>query len=49
MLKALRRLAVICLCVTLSLGLLAPASVNAAGMPLRSKPPSRVFRIWPGW
>jgi photosystem II protein PsbQ len=32
MLKALRRLAVICLCVTLSLGLLAPASVNAAGI-----------------
>ena len=32
MLKALRRLAAICLCVTLSLGLMAPASVNAAGI-----------------
>ena len=32
MLKALRRLAVICLCVTLSLGLLAPAAVDAAGI-----------------
>jgi photosystem II protein PsbQ len=32
MLKALRRLAAICLCVTLSLGLMAPAAVNAAGI-----------------
>ena len=32
MLKALRRLAAICLCVMLSLGLMAPASVNAAGI-----------------
>ena len=31
MLKALRRLAAICLCVALSLGLMAPAAVNAAG------------------
>ena len=32
MLKALRRLAAICLCVALSLGLMAPAAVNAAGI-----------------
>lgn len=32
MLKALRRLAAICLCVVLSLGLMAPAAVNAAGI-----------------
>ena len=32
MLKALQRLAAICLCVMLSLGLMAPASVNAAGI-----------------
>ena len=32
MLKALRRLAAICLCVALSLGLRAPAAVNAAGI-----------------
>ena len=32
MLKALRRLAAICLCVALSLGLIAPAAVNAAGI-----------------
>ena len=32
MLKALRRLAPICLCVALSLGLMAPAAVNAAGI-----------------
>ena len=31
MLKALRRLAAICLCVALSLGLMAPAAVNASG------------------
>ena len=30
--KALRRLAAICLCVALSLGLMAPAAVNAAGI-----------------
>ena len=32
MLKALRRLAAICLCVALSLGLMAPAAVDAAGI-----------------
>ena len=32
MLKALRRLAAICLCVALSLGLMAPAAVNASGI-----------------
>ena len=32
MLKALRRLAAICLCVALSLGLMAPAAINAAGI-----------------
>ena len=32
MLKALRLLAAICLCVALSLGLMAPAAVNAAGI-----------------
>jgi len=32
MLKVLRRLAAICLCVALSLGLMAPAAVNAAGI-----------------
>ena len=32
MLKALRRLAAICLCVALSLGLMAPAAVTAAGI-----------------
>ena len=32
MLKALSRLAAICLCVALSLGLMAPAAVNAAGI-----------------
>ena len=32
MLKALRRLAAICLCVALSLGLMAPAAVHAAGI-----------------
>ena len=32
MLKALRRLAAICLCVALSLGLMAPSAVNAAGI-----------------
>ena len=32
MLKALRRLAAICLCVALSLGLMAAAAVNAAGI-----------------
>ena len=32
MLKALQRLAAICLCVMLSLGLMAPASVNATGI-----------------
>ena len=32
MLKALRRLAAICLCVVLSLGLMAPAAANAAGI-----------------
>ena len=32
MLKALRRLAAICLCVALSLSLMAPAAVNAAGI-----------------
>ncbi len=32
MLKALRRLAAICLCVALSLGLMAPATVDAAGI-----------------
>ena len=32
MLKALRRLAAICLCVAWSLGLMAPAAVNAAGI-----------------
>ena len=32
MLKALRRLAAICICVALSLGLMAPAAVNAAGI-----------------
>ena len=32
MLKALRRLAAICLCAALSLGLMAPAAVNAAGI-----------------
>ncbi len=32
MLKALRRLAAICLCVALSLGLIAPAAVDAAGI-----------------
>ena len=32
MLKALSRLAVFCLCVALSLGLMAPASVSAAGI-----------------
>ena len=32
MLKALRRLAALCLCVALSLGLMAPAAVNAAGI-----------------
>ncbi len=32
MLRALRRLAAICLCVALSLGLMAPAAVNAAGI-----------------
>lgn len=32
MLKALRRLAAICLCVAMSLGLMAPAAVDAAGI-----------------
>ena len=32
MLKALSRLAAFCLCVALSLGLMAPAAVNAAGI-----------------
>ena len=32
MLKALRRLAAICICVALSLGLMAPAAVHAAGI-----------------
>ena len=32
MLKALRRLAAICLCVALSLGLMSPAAVHAAGI-----------------
>ena len=32
MLKALRRLAAICLCVALTLGLMAPAAVDAAGI-----------------
>jgi photosystem II protein PsbQ len=32
MLKALRRLAAICLCVALSLGLIAPGAVHAAGI-----------------
>ena len=32
MLKALRRLAAICICVALSLGLMAPAAVDAAGI-----------------
>ena len=32
MLKALRRLAAICLCAALSLGLMAPAAANAAGI-----------------
>ena len=32
MLKALRRLAAFCLCISLSLGLITPANVNAAGL-----------------